>query len=159
MKHGSHGPSGVDSNEWRRFLTSFKVSSTDICGTIANVAIRIATSHLTFLLPYNSSRLLALTNYLSIRPICIGEVLRRITGKLVVNCVKTNLRILGGDHQLCRVQNRGIEHFINFVRAAFMNSDLEAILLINRKNAFIGLNRDLALRNIEKFDPSLSLFL
>ena len=29
--HRSHVPSGPDANEWRRLLSSFKLSSTDLC--------------------------------------------------------------------------------------------------------------------------------
>ena len=56
--HGSHGNSGLDANEWQRLLTSFKSSSTDLFKEIAKLLIRIATSHLIFLLPYNSCRLI-----------------------------------------------------------------------------------------------------
>ena len=70
--HGSHGPSGLDANEWRTLLTSFKSSSTDLCKTLAKLAVRMATSHLTFLLPYNSCRLIALNKCPGVRPIGIG---------------------------------------------------------------------------------------
>ena len=43
--HGSHDPSGVDANEWRRFLTTFKASSFDLCKVIAKLAIRVATGN------------------------------------------------------------------------------------------------------------------
>ena len=51
-------------------------------------------------------------------------------------------------------QKGGIEHAIQSLRAAFKNTECDAILLISAKNAFNGLNRDLAL-NIEKLCPSL----
>ena len=51
--HGSHGPSGLDANEWRRILTTFKSSSTDLCKTIARLAVKVATERLTFLESYN----------------------------------------------------------------------------------------------------------
>ena len=61
--HGSHGLSSLDANELRRLLTSFRLSSTDLCKLIAKLAIRIATSHLIFLLlPHNSCRLIAFDN-------------------------------------------------------------------------------------------------
>ena len=42
--HGSHGPSGLDANEWRRILTNFHQSSTELCKTIAILAHLIATT-------------------------------------------------------------------------------------------------------------------
>ena len=100
-RHGSHGTSSLDANKWRRLLTSFKSSSTDLCKTIAKLAIRIATSHLTCL-PYISCRLIALDKCPGIRPIEIEEVLGRIIGRTIVKCIKANLKILGGDQQLYR---------------------------------------------------------
>ena len=80
---------------------SFKPSSTDLSKTITKVAIRIVTSHLSFFLPYNSCRLIALDKYPGVWPIGIGEVLRQIPGRTTVKCIKTNLKILGGGQQLC----------------------------------------------------------
>ena len=39
--HGSHGPSGLDANEWRRFLTHFGQQSIEISKTIAEIAKKI----------------------------------------------------------------------------------------------------------------------
>ena len=39
--NGSHGPSGLDSQEWRRLLTSFKDSSSVLCKTIASSPFEI----------------------------------------------------------------------------------------------------------------------
>ena len=73
--HESHGPSGLDANEWQRHLTSISLSSTDLCKTIAKLAIRIATSHLNFLVPYSLCRLITLDNCPGVRPTGIGAKL------------------------------------------------------------------------------------
>ena len=78
--HGSHGPSGL--------VTSFKLSSTDLCKTITKLAIRIATSHLIFVLPYKSCRLIAFDKCPDVRLIGITEFLMRIIGGTIVKCVK-----------------------------------------------------------------------
>ena len=59
-----------------------------------------------------------------------------------------------GDQQLCMGQ-KGIEYAIHSLIAAFKDTDSEAILLIDTKNAFNSFNRDIALRNIEKLCPTL----
>ena len=56
------------------FLTAFKASLTDLCKMIAKKATHIATSHLTFLLHFNSSRLIGLDNRTDVRPIGIGDI-------------------------------------------------------------------------------------
>ena len=66
-----------------------------------------------------------------------------------VKCVKTDIKILGGGQQLGKCQKEGIEHFIQSLRAALNNTNSEAILLINPKNAFNSPKRDHALSNTE----------
>ena len=85
--HGSHGPSGLDANEWRRILTAFKSTSNDICKSLAKLTILIATHELCFLDAYNSSRLIPLDKCPKcpgVRPIGVGEVMRRIIGRAIV---------------------------------------------------------------------------
>ena len=139
--HGSHGPSGLDANEWRRILTSFKSTSNDICKSLAKLTILIATHELCFLDAYNSSRLIPLDKCPGVRPIGVGEVMRRIIGRAIVTCVKNDLKFLGGNLQLCLGQRCGIEHAIHSLREAFEQPETQAILLIDAKNAFNSLNR------------------
>ena len=145
MRHGSHGPSSLDAKEWPRLLNSFKFSSTDLCKTIAKLAIRIATSHLIFNLPYKSCRLIALDKCPGVQPIGIGEIFRPIIGINFVKRVKTELKTLCGDQQLCTGQKGGIKHAINFLRAPFKETHSEAILLMGAKNTFCRINCDLFL--------------
>ena len=80
--HGNRGPSKLDANKWLRLLTSSKLSPTDLCKMTAKLAIRIATSHLSFA-TYIFCRLIALDKCPSVRPIRIGEVLKRIFDELL----------------------------------------------------------------------------
>ena len=121
--------------------------------TFAKLAIRIPTSYLIFLLPYDSCWLIGLHKCPVVQPIGIGEVLRRIIGRTFVKRVITELKVLGGDHQLCMGRKKGIEHAIVSLRAAFKDTDLEAILLIDTKHVCNSLNRNLALRKIENLCP------
>ena len=56
----SHGPSVLDSGEWRRPLTPKKPSSINLCKTVPKFAIRIATKILSFLNSYKDCCLIAL---------------------------------------------------------------------------------------------------
>ena len=153
--NGSHGPSGLDAQEWRRLLTSFKSSSNDLCKTLARLTLRVATEDLDFLDSYNACRLIALDKCPGVRPIGIGEVLRLIIGRSIMKCVKQDLMKLGGNIQLCLGQKCGIEHAIHSLRKAYSDPENEAILLIDAQNAFNSLNRNLALENIKKLCPSI----
>ena len=63
--------------------------------------------------------------------------LRRIVGITVAKCIKINIKVLGGDQHLCMGQKRGIEYAIHSLRAAFKNTDSEAILLIDPRTLLI----------------------
>ena len=75
--NGSHGPSVLKTNERLRLLTSFKSSSTDLCKTIAKLAIRIAMSHLTFRHPKYYCWLIDLDNYPDVRRQELGSPRRK----------------------------------------------------------------------------------
>ena len=78
---GSHGPLGLIANEWRRFLTLSGQSSVDICKCLADIARLIATTELPSetLDAYNACRLIPSEKNAVVRPINVGEVLRRLT--------------------------------------------------------------------------------
>ena len=155
--HGSHGPSGVDADDWRRWLSNFGQSSTNLCRTLASFARRLATEKVNdeVLRPYNACRLIPLDKNPGVRPIGVGEIVRRISARVILKCISHDLKALGGNSQLCLGQKSGIEHAIHSLREKFEHDDSEAMLLIDAKNAFNSLNRSLALQNIELICPSI----
>ena len=84
--HGSAGPSGLDADDWRRLLSAFGQTSTNLCKLVAKFAKRLATCIIPpdDLIAYNGCRLVALDKF-QLRPIGIGEVMRRITGRIIVD--------------------------------------------------------------------------
>ena len=93
------------------------------------------------------------------RPIGIGEVMRRIAGRIIVDCIRQDLISLGGNMQLCLGHNCGIEHAIHSLRHSFDDPENEAILLIDAKNAFNVLKRRTALETVKALCPSLHIAL
>ena len=116
--HGSHGPSGLDANEWRRILTHFGQQSVEISKTIAKIAKKLATEELNpeLMEPYNACRLIPLDKNPGVRPIGIGEVMRRIIGRTITKRLKNELMSLGSNYQLCLGQKCGIEYAIHSLR-------------------------------------------
>ena len=155
--HGSHGPSGLDANEWRRILTHFGQQSVEISKTIAKIAKQLATEELNTELmePYNACRLIPLDKNPGVRPIGIREVMRRIIGRIITKCLKNELMSLGSNYQLCVGQKCGIEYAIHTLRDQYSKTSDDAVLLIDAENVFNSLNRKLALKNIENTCPSL----
>ena len=144
--HGSHGPSGVDADDWRRWLSNFGQSSTNLCRTLASFARRLATEKVSdeVLRPYNACRLIPLDKNPGVRPIGVGEIVRRISARVILKCISHDLIDLGGNSQLCLGQKSGIEHAIQSLREKFEH-DSKAMILIDAKNSFNSLNRSLAL--------------
>ena len=95
-KKGSGGPSGVDANGFWRILVSksFKKSGTDLCAAIAAMTRSLCTE---FIDPLGIEALLE--NRLipldkgegAVRPIGVGEVIRRIMGKCVMHVTKPDV--------------------------------------------------------------------
>ena len=101
--HGSHGPTDLDTCEWRRKITHFNQTSIELCKTIAKLSYTVASKVVTHenLTAYNSCRLIPLDKNPGVRPIGIGEILRRIIGKTITQCIKSDLKNLGINFQLC----------------------------------------------------------
>ena len=92
---GSVGPNGVDSDTWRRFLCSksFNRATDEACEAVAVMSRQLCTE---FVDPTSrqsllSCRLIPLDKDPGIRPIGIGEVLKRIIGKAVTTFIKGDI--------------------------------------------------------------------
>ena len=159
--HGSAGPSGLDADDWRRPLSAFEQTSTNPCKLVAKFAKRLATSIIPpdDLIAYNGCRLVALDKCPGVRPIGIDEIMHRITGRIIVDCIRQDLTSLGGNMQLCLSQKCGIEHDIHSLRHKIDDPENEAILLIDAKNAIDVLNSRTALENVKTLCPSLHVAL
>ena len=159
--HGSAGPSGLDADDWRRQFSAFVQSSTNLCKLVSKFAKRLATSIISTddLIAYNSCQLVALDKCPGVRLVGIGEVLRRITGRKIVDCIRQDLTSLGGSTQLCLCQKSCIKYAIHSLHHSFDDPKNEAILLIDDKDAFNVLNRRTALENVKALCPSLHVVL
>ena len=78
-----------------------------------------------------------------VRPVGVGEVLRRIVGKVVIGVIKDEIQEAAGPLQSCARLESGIEASIHAVKKAWDDPVTEAVLLVDADNAF---NRLLASR-------------
>ena len=158
---GSAGPSGIDAHGWRRLCTSFKGASSELCNSLALVARRICTSYIDpkSISPLLACRLIALNKNPGVRPIGIGDTVRRIMAKAVLSVLKQDIQEASGCLQMCGGQISGIEAAVHAVRSAFESNDTEAVLLVDATNAFNSLNRHAALQNIRRLCPPLATIL
>ncbi|PFX27076.1 hypothetical protein AWC38_SpisGene8223 [Stylophora pistillata] len=160
---GSGGPSGVDANGFRRLLAckSFKESGTDLCNAVAALARRLCTEYVDPLsieaLP--SNRLIPLDKGEgAVRPIGVGEVLRRIIDKCVIRVTKSDVIHARGSLQVCAGLKSGNEAAINAMRSIFEADETDAVLLIDASNVFNALNRSAALHNTRILCPTIATY-
>lgn len=160
---GSGGPSGVDANGFRRMLAckSFKQSSSRLCEAIATMTKTLCTQYIdpTTIEPLMASRLIPLDKGEgAVRPIGVGEVIRRIIGKCVMNVAKKDVIEVSGSLQLCAGQKSGSEAAVHAMHTIFEADDTDAVLLIDASNAFNALNRAAALHNIRALCPVIAVY-
>jgi hypothetical protein len=88
-----------------------------------------------------------------LRPIGIGEPLRRIGGRVVMEVVKEDIQKPAGSVQLCAGQPGGCEAAIHGMRSIWEDEDTDAVLLIDAANAFNSINREAMLENVSRICP------
>ena len=158
---GSGGPPGVDANGFKRIFSckSFKKSGVNLCEAVATMTRRLSTEyiHPRTIQPILSNRLLPLDKGEgAVRPIGVGEVIRRIVGKCVMKVIKPDVIDASGSFQVCAGLKSGSEAAVHAMHSIFEADETDAVLLIDASNAFNALNRAAALHNITVLCSSIS---
>lgn len=166
---GSGGPTIIDADGWRQILCSkaYGKSSTDLCEAVADLAKKLCREsvHPDTINELVACRLIPLDKgndkegNPGVRPIGIGEIMRRIIGKVVVGCIKNDIINAAGPLQTCAGLKSGIEASIHAMRELFDRDSTEALLLVDAENAFNNLNRKAALQNIRQLCPPFFKYL
>ena len=93
-----------------------------------------------------------------VRPMRIGDVLRRIIGKVEMSVVKKEVVQALGSLQVCTGQVAGVESAIHSMVALFESDNSAAVLQIDATNAFNSLNYIIFLHSIEVICPEIFNF-
>ena len=101
-------------------------------------------------------RLIALDKCPGVRPIGIGETVRRIIGRAIAKIISDDIQDAAGSLQVCAGHISGCEAAIHAMRLVFQSQETDGMILVDASNAFNALNRQVALRNIKNLCPSLS---
>ena len=155
---GAAGPSGLDAAAWKRLCTSFKTASADLCDSLACTAKRICSCYVDpkGLSSFVACRLIALDKCPGVRPIGIGEMVRRIIGRAIATAISEDIQAAAGPLQVCARHLAGCEAAVHAMRRVYESSETEAVILVDASNAFNLLNRQTALRNVHHLCPSFS---
>ena len=166
---GSGGPTLVDADGWRHIICSrsYGNASTELCETIADLAKKLCRDPINpdTLNEFTANRLIPLDKgedndgNPGVRPVGVGEILRRIVGKVVVKNIKEDIIEAAGPLQTCAGLESGIEASIHAMRKIFEKEETEAVLLVDAENAFNNLNRKAALHNIKEICPPFFRYL
>ena len=163
MIQGGAGPGGCDSCHWQDCLLRFGAHSERLRDSVASLCRRLTNT----IVPWNgvralmSSRLIALDKCPGVRPIGVGETLRRVIGKVVCSLTRLDVAEVCGASQLCAGLSAGIEGAVHALNELFdvRRVDGWGILMVDAKNAFNSLNRCAALWNVRVLWPRCSRFL
>ena len=133
---------------------------------MAQFARKIATEILDpkVLESYTACRLIPLNKSpgeeeIQIRPIGVGEVMRRIIGKTIAWCLGEDIQEAAGPLQVSSGLKGGAEAAIHAMKRIFDEDGTDAIILVDAANAFNCLNRLAALHNIRFLCPTFSTVL
>ena len=159
---GAPGPSGMDANTWRMLLTSKRnsMAASDLCKAVAELAQKMGYKNCQHLEALINCRLIPLKNKKKndVRPIGIGEVLRRIISKCIMKTAREDTMKAVGNLQLCAGQQAGAEAAVHAAKEIFADKECEAVLLIDASNAFNTLNRQAMMHNISVLCPTLATY-
>ena len=128
------------------------------CEAVASMTRRLCQQYVdpSGLTAFIACRLVALDECPGVRPVGIGEVVRRIAGKAILSVTGMAVQEVTGDLQVCSGQQGGCEAAIHAMRHVFSESNTEAVLLVDATNAFNQLNQQAALQNIMRLCPEIA---
>ena len=153
----------MDADLYRRMLCSknFSQQGKTLREEIALLARNMATKlyHPDLLAPYINCRLIPLDKNPGVRPIGIGEVLRRIVGKTISRRAKLEIKEAAGPLQTCAGHGAGAEAAIHAMKEIFDAEGTDAVLLIDASNAFNRLNRAVAMSNVWITCPEIATYI
>ena len=163
---GAAGPSCFDGDDWRRIIGTniYGADGNDLRKAIAETTRQLCIdeldSHsLKSIESLMACRLIPLNKNPGVRPIGIGEVLRRIMGKAVMTIFKKDVMEVAGPSQLCTGHQAGCEAAVHSVVETFnVEVDAEGVLQVDAANAFNKINRKVMLHNIKILCPYLSAY-
>ena len=168
---GSGGPTLVDADGWRQILCTkaHGKAPDELCQNIADLAKKLCREdiHPECLHEYIACRLIPLDKgkdsqgNVGVRPIGVGEIIRRIVGKVIVENIRDDIIEAAGPLQTCAGLKSGIEASIHAMKSIFDEESTEALLLVDAENAFNKLNRKAAIHiTLGKYVPySINIWL
>ena len=90
--------------------------------------------------PLTASRLVPLNKNPGLHPIGVGEVLRQVMGKVVMNAFSEDVTTTSSDAHVCG-RSSGNEAAIHAMRRMFQHENSDAVILVDAADALNNLNQ------------------
>ena len=87
-----------------------------------------------------ANQLIPLDKIPGLRPTGVGEVLRRIAGKVIVSHLKEDVIQSVGSLQVCAGQDSGCESLIHAMSTIYEDQSAGAVLVVDASHAFNSIN-------------------
>ena len=164
---GGSGLTGLDTDGWRRIivLSCFGTATSDLRKAIAELVKKLCITNIlnnnecASLESLVACRLISLNKNPGLRPIGVGEVFWRISGKVVMMIDKQDVMKTAGSLQVCAGQETGAETAIQAVHDILKDHTTEAVLLIDTENAFNAINMKAMVHNISVICPIIHTYI
>ena len=157
MIQGSGGPGGSDAAHWQDALLRYGSHSAKLRDQVTSVARRLSNSIVSWcdVRSLVACRLVALDKCPGVRPIGIGETLRRIIGKAICLVTGPDIEDVCGADQLCAGVQAGIKRAVYAINDLFQEhyDDEWEVLMMDASNAFNNINRMAVLWNAQLLWP------
>ena len=108
---------------------------------------------------YTACRLIQLDKNSGVRPIGVGEVLRKIIEKAILSVIKLEILSSAGNLQFCAGRAGGCEAAVHAMSDIFEEEKTDALLQVDADNAFNSLNPRVLLHNIQYLCPSMAIYI
>ena len=153
----------MDADGWRKLLVSkvYGECGQDLRSAFAVSIKKMCKDEITdnSLEAYLAYRLVPLDKKPGLRPIGVGEVLRRIAGKVVMSVIREDVKESCSEVQMCAGHEAGCEAAIDAMKEMYENEESEAVLLVVLLlNAFNSINRNAILHNIKIICPIMACY-
>ena len=159
--NGGSGLSGLDADGQRQVLTT-NSTGTDLLKSVADFIKQFRSKKINSenksLEALIACRLIPLNKNPGLRPIGVGEVLRRIAGKVLMKILKKDAMHAAGSLQIFAGQENRAEAAIRAMYDIYNNEHSEAVLLVDAKNAFNSIDRNVIIHNIFVVCPAISAY-
>ena len=153
----------MDANRWWRILAlnSFGADNHNLLKAFTNIVKKLNLNLIETqtIEAFLSCRLIPPDKDPGLKPIGVGEVLRKIAGKVKISVLKNYIINCTGSWQICVAREAGIEEAVHSLNSICNDENNDSVLLVNASNALNFLNHEIFPHSISFICPTIFVFI